>query len=96
MYWAMLSWVRASVTRTELSTLNPDSGGRYPASHSAEQGPSDLHAMLRGHNQALVDLMDDPQKTASLLENLGRFFAQVTEEVWSVLPKWEGGYFDAQ
>ena len=70
--------------------------GRYPISHGAELGPTDLHALLRGHNESLIDLMDEPEKSAELLMNLGHIFVQFTQEVWKRLPLFHGGYFDAQ
>jgi hypothetical protein len=70
--------------------------GRYPISHGAELGPTDLHALLRGHNESLIDLMDEPGKSADLLMKLGHIFVEFTQEVWRRLPLFHGGYFDAQ
>ena len=72
------------------------SQGRYPVSHGAELGPTDLHALLRGHGQSVFDLMDEPQKSAQLLTHLGRLFAEFFQETWKHLPLYHGGYFDAQ
>ncbi len=70
--------------------------GRYPISHGAELGPTDLHALLRGHNQSILDLMDQPAESAELLMNLGHVFAEFFRETWQRLPLYHGGYFDAQ
>ncbi|MCJ7830204.1 MAG: hypothetical protein MUP74_02340 [Desulfobacterales bacterium] len=70
--------------------------GRYPVCHGAELGPTDLHAVLRGHNESLIDLMDAPDKCATLLETLGHIFREFTEVIWTRLPLFHGGYFDAQ
>ena len=70
--------------------------GRYPVSHGAELGPTDLHALLRGHNESLVDLLDEPEKSAELLMNMGHMFAAFFKDVWERIPLWHGGYFDAQ
>ncbi|NQU24153.1 MAG: hypothetical protein HQ567_22955 [Candidatus Nealsonbacteria bacterium] len=70
--------------------------GRYPISHGAELGPTDLHAILRGHNESIFDLMDEPEKSAQLLMHLGRVFAEFFQETWKRLPLYHGGYFDAQ
>jgi hypothetical protein len=43
------------------------SNGRSPISHRAELGPTDLHAVLRGHNASIMELMDEPEKSAELL-----------------------------
>ena len=50
--------------------------GRYPVSHGAELGPTDLHALLRGHNESIFDLMDEPEKSAQLLMHLGHVFVE--------------------
>jgi hypothetical protein len=71
-------------------------GGAFPVSHSAEIGPTDLHALLRGHTQSLIDLMDEPEKSAALLRRLGDVFREITDTVWKRLPLFHGGYFDAQ
>lgn len=70
--------------------------GRFPISHAAEIGPTDLHAMLRGHTESLLDLMDQPENSACLLQRMGEIFCDVTEAVWKRLPLFYGGYFDAQ
>jgi hypothetical protein len=72
------------------------SGGRFPVSHSAEIGPSDMHALLRGHTQSILDLIDEPEKSAQLLWKLGEVLRSLTEKLWSRLPLFQGGYFDAQ
>jgi hypothetical protein len=70
--------------------------GRYPVSHGVELGPTDLHAVLRGHNQSILDLVDEPEKSADLLMQLGHDFARYFQETWRRLPLYHGGYFDAQ
>jgi len=71
-------------------------GGRYPVSHGAELGPTDLHAVLRGHNESLLDLIDAPDKTSELLWKLGEMFVAFTRGVWKRIPLYQGGYYDAQ
>jgi hypothetical protein len=72
------------------------SGGAFPVSHSAEIGPTDLHALLRGHTQSLLDLIDEPAKSAALLSRLGGICRELTDVLWKRLPLFHGGYFDAQ
>jgi hypothetical protein len=72
------------------------SGGRYPVSHGAELGPTDLHALLRGHGESILDLMDEPDKSTELLMHLGHLFAEFFHQTWKHLPLYHGGYFDAQ
>jgi hypothetical protein len=71
-------------------------GGRYPVGHGIELGPTDLHALLRGHNQSILDMIDEPERSAELLTSLGHVFAEFFRESWKRLPLYRGGYFDAQ
>jgi hypothetical protein len=72
------------------------SQGRFPVSHGAEIGPTDLHAVLRGHNESIMDLIDEPEKSAELLRRCGEIFRDMFEAAWKPLPLFHGGYFDAQ
>jgi hypothetical protein len=72
------------------------SNGRFPVSHSADLGPTDLHAALRGHNEGIVDLVDEPERSRELLWRVGEIFRDFTEEFWKRVPLFHGGYFDAQ
>jgi len=79
-----------------LQALVERSAGRYPVSHGAELGPTDLHALLRGPEGSILDLMDEPENAADLLMHLGHLFVQFFQEAWKRLPLYHGGYFDAQ
>jgi hypothetical protein len=70
--------------------------GRFPVSHSAELGPTDLHALLRGHSQSIMDLVDEPERAAEILFRLADFFCAVQQGFWTHMPLFHGGYFDAQ
>jgi hypothetical protein len=70
--------------------------GRFPVSHSAEVGPTDLHGLLRGHTQCIMDLVDAPELAAQALHQLGEFFYQAQQGFWDRMPLFHGGYFDAQ
>jgi hypothetical protein len=72
------------------------SAGRYPVSHSPLVGPSDMAALLRGHTQSIVDLVETPDSMRRLLGQCAAIFRQITEEAWRHIPTYEGGYFDAQ
>lgn len=72
------------------------SAGRFPVSHSAELGPTDLHALLRGHTQSLLDLVDSPEPSAQLLFSCAEMLRTFTEVTWRRVPLFENGYFDAQ
>ena len=70
------------------------SDGRFPVSHGAFVGPSDLLGLLRGHTQGIVDLVDQPERAGALLERFGDIFVEITEVLWDQVPLWHGGYFD--
>lgn len=70
--------------------------GRFPVSHSAELGPTDLHALLRGHTRSIMDLVDEPGRSAEILWRLAELFCQVQQEYRKHIPLFHGGYFDAQ
>jgi hypothetical protein len=76
--------------------LAKEAKGRFPVSHGAEIGPTDMHAMLRGHSQSLLDLIDEPGKTEQLLWQLGKLMRDLTEALWQRVPLFCGGYFDGQ
>ena len=79
-----------------LDALSERSKGRYPVSHAAELGPTDLHAVIRGHTQSLLDLLDHPEQSRALLHKLGLFFIDWFKMQWERLPRWRNGWFDAQ
>lgn len=87
-------WFRAYVDL--VSALVDESDGRFPVSHGAEIGPSDMHAILKGHFQSINDLIEEPEKSARLLSHFGEIFVKLTKEAWKRIPKFHGGYFDAQ
>jgi hypothetical protein len=72
------------------------SNGSFPVSPGAEIGPTDIHAVLRGHTESVLDLADEPEKSAELLWRAGEIFREMTEEIWKRIPLYGGGYFDAQ
>ena len=88
------SWLRKYFEFAD--ALVTASGGAFPVSHSPEIGPTDLHALLRGHTASVLDLADEPEKSAALLCRLGVIFRELTEALWRRLPLYHGGYFDAQ
>jgi hypothetical protein len=79
-----------------LEALVERAEGRYPVSHGCELGPTDLHALVRGHHGSIMDLVDAPQDSARLLMHLGQLFAEFFQEAWKRIPLYHGGYFDAQ
>jgi hypothetical protein len=70
--------------------------GRYPVSHGTLVGPLDLAVSLRGHEQTVIDLMEEPDNASRLLGNMAEFFLEITRNVWKRLPLFLGGFYDAQ
>lgn len=70
------------------------SAGRFPVSHGAFRGPSDLLGLLRGTTASIIDLYEKPARAEKILHKMGRIFMEVTDEVWKRLPLFHGGYFD--
>ncbi len=87
-------WYRAYMDLAD--ALVERAAGRFPVSHGAEIGPTDMHAVLRGHGQSIIDLIDHPGKPAELLWHLGGIFRDFTEALWQRVPLFHGGYYDAQ
>jgi hypothetical protein len=77
-------------------TLVERAAGRFPVSHGTLIGPSDLLALLRGHGQSVMDLLEQPARSARLLEQLGEVFVEITAQAWQHIPLYHGGYYDAQ
>ncbi len=70
--------------------------GRYPVSHGTLLGPSDVGAVLRGHEQMVYDCYDSPRKVGALLSKIGTWFCNILEEQRKNVPLFHGGYYDAQ
>ena len=75
-------------------TLVRHARGRYPVSHGALVGPSDLLAEWRGHTQSILDIMEEPERAMQALWRAAHIFEEVTCEIWKHLPLFAGGYFD--
>lgn len=78
-----------------LKVLVNKAKGHFPVSHGAFGGPSDLLRILRGANQSIFDLIDEPKKASKLLDKIGDIIIEMTEDSWKHLPLFHGGYFDA-
>jgi len=72
------------------------SAGRFPVSHGALIGPSDIAALLRGHTQSVLDLVESPESMRRLLRRSGEVFVAITEAAWKHIPLYHDGYYDAQ
>lgn len=74
--------------------LSLRAAGRFPVSHGALTGPSDILAELRGHTQSILDLILEPERATRALTRFGEMFRDITEQLWKRVPLFHGGYFD--
>ena len=79
-----------------IDVLVKRSDGRYPVSHSTLCGPLDFVVALRGHEQTVIDMMEEPENAGRLIREMGDAFILFTQEAWKRIPRFQGGYFDAQ
>ena len=85
-------WVRKYLEMAE--ALVAFSAGRFPVSHGALVGASDILGLLRGHTQSVLDIVSEPAQAARALDHFAELFIQITEMLWQRVPQWHGGYFD--
>jgi hypothetical protein len=79
-----------------IDVLVARSAGRFPVSHGTLVGPLDYMVNIRGHEQAVIDLMLEPERAAPFLERMGDFFIEITQDAWKRIPLYHGGWYDAQ
>jgi hypothetical protein len=103
-----LSWNEALATRLDqenpwlakylefAEALARASDGGFPVGNSPELGPTDLHGVLRGHTESILDLADEPEKSERLLCRMGEVFCEFVREIWKRTPLFHDGYFDPQ
>jgi len=85
-------WFKKYIEFTK--ALVEKSNNRFPVSHGAFRGPSDLLALLRGSTQSIIDLNDQPEKTSNILSKLADIFIEITEVAWKHISLFYDGYFD--
>lgn len=49
---------------------------------------------MRGTNQAIIDLIETPEKAVEILWQLSDIFIEMKEEIWKVIPLFYEGYFE--
>ncbi len=68
------------------------SGGRFPVAISLMRGPADVLAAIRGAQNSVLDLMDNPAAVKPLLERITDIWVQVAQAQLSLIPPFAGGY----
>ena len=79
-----------------IDALVKRSAGRFPVSHGMLMGPLDFAVALRGHEQIVYDMWEEPKKAARLLREMGDVFILFTQEAWKRIPTFMDGYYDTQ
>lgn len=79
-----------------IDALVKRSAGRFPVSHGTLVGPLDYSVNIRGHEQTVIDLMTDPDPAFEMLKRGAEFFIDMTNDAWSRIPQFHGGWYDAQ
>ncbi len=79
-----------------IDALVKRSNGRYPVSHGTLVGPLDYAVALRGHEQTVIDMVEEPENAEKFMQQMGDIFIAFTKAAWERIPLWHNGYFDAQ
>ncbi len=79
-----------------IDTLVKRSAGRFPVSHGTLVGPLDYAVALRGHEQTVIDMIEEPENAGRLMREMGDVFTLFTKKAWERIPLWQNGYYDAQ
>ncbi len=75
-----------------LDWLNRLSEGRFPVAMSLMRGPVDLLSVLRGAEQTIFDIYDQPENVTEALKVITRRWESVAEAQQKHIVPWEGGY----
>jgi len=87
-------WFNKYMDYIESLVMHAD--GRYPVSHGCVVGPTDLAVILRGHTNAVIDMMLENNGIQELFERMGDVFTATRDAAWDRIPLWHNGYYDAQ
>ena len=76
-----------------LEALVQHAGGRYPVGQPVLRGITDLHGVLRGYAEALIDCMVEPERVKELARRLVDVCIKVFRKQYEVIPPYFDGYF---
>ncbi|MBD3307198.1 hypothetical protein GF339_12275 [candidate division KSB3 bacterium] len=79
-----------------LAALERQAEGRYPVGQPFFRGITDLIGALRGHNQALIDCLEQPQRIRRLAHQCADVLSDVTRKQYEVIQPYQDGYFVEQ
>lgn len=72
------------------------SAGRYPVGIGSLAGPLDYAVAIRGHEQTVVDMLEEPEIAARFLGEMAEYFLDLAKAAEARIPCFHGGTFDAQ
>jgi len=79
-----------------LEVLVENADGEYPVGPPILRGITDLIGALRGHTEALIDCMENPDKIRELALCSAEAFIKVNKKQYEVIKPFHGGYFVEQ
>lgn len=82
-----------SVYQDFLNALSNFAAGRFPVGQPIMRGITDLIAVLRGHVQALIDCMDEPERVKALAKICADALIRVGRKHFETAQPFYGGYF---
>ena len=73
--------------------LSKKTNKNYPVGQPTLRGVSDLIGALRGHNQALIDCLDKPDKVKKLAQRCTQALLKVLNKQYDIIEPYYDGYF---
>ena len=73
--------------------LSAQAEGRYPVGLPILRGISDLHGVLRGHMEAIIDLLECPEESIALAGRVADLLIRFTAEHHAAATPFHGGHF---
>ena len=79
-----------------LQVLTHHAAGRFPVGQSILRGVTDVIGALRGHDQALIDGMESPERIRPLGAKCASALVSVLKRQFEIIQPFMGGYFIEQ
>jgi hypothetical protein len=79
-----------------IEILQQHFGGVCPVGQPILRGMSDLSAVLRGHSESIIGLIESPEESKKLIDICKRSFLSVIEEQFKRIEPFHDGYFIEQ
>ncbi len=81
---------------TYLDALNARAAGRYPIGIGSLAGPLDYAVAIRGHEQTVVDMLEEPETARRFLDEMTGYFLDLVQAAQARISAFYNGSFDAQ